>query len=638
MLVERAPFFVLPALHERVESAEVVRGIFAEVAPDAVVVEFPSSLERYWRRAVERLPEISFVTYDDSQGRGVYAAVQPADPFVEATRLAIERELPWRCGDLDLDGYGDYADAVPDAYAIARLGAQAYFERLCAAERPRDDRDVLRESSMAFHAQRLRAEGAAKILIVCGAHHLEGLLDELGREQATPLTPPVRRETRVIHPHPDTLADVLGELPFTIAAWEAQRSGVEAVEEEPLDTGKQAGPFRVLSGNRAEASTIEPIVARAAARAGTPFDRQKVHRALLLAAEEALRRTMPDEDVQPWHRRNLARYSRNLALASGRLLPDLFDLIVAARGCVSENFAYELLQLSRAYPAQREAATDVPTVRLDAEDVWSGTRRVRLRPLHRRAKSGSWDRLSRRRKQERFPGEWTTELDGDAICSYPPEDLVIEDFGLYLRKRGKAMLSEERSRTLPFSTSILDGIDVRETIRNWSEGRLYVKESGRAPGEVGAVVLVFDEDATRYPYEQTWLGEHDQESDMAFYSTDPTQAVVGPGICRVTYGGLMLTHPPRRTADVWTDPDYAIAESRAEVLLLAALDYAIEPIVVYAAARPPRAALMQLGARLGLKILFLPLGTLSPATLRKIRVMHILSGHEKRSIADEYIR
>lgn len=124
---------------------------------------------------------------------------------------------------------------------------------------------------------------------------------------------------------------------------------------------------------------------------------------------------------------------------------------------------------------------------------------------------------------------------------------------------------------------------------------------------------------------------------MAFFCTEPAQGIVGPGICRVTYGGFLLSYPCRRMADVWTDPDYQFAETRAEVLLLAALDYCTEQMVVHVGPRPPRSIVYQVAARLGLKILHLPLGTVSPTTLRRIRVMHILSGHEKRNIAKNYI-
>src|SRR6185295_11667623 len=137
-----------------------------------------------------------------------------------------------------------------------------------------------------------------------------------------------------------------------------------------------------------------------------------------------------------------------------------------------------------------------------------------------------------------------------------------------LRRRGKSVLSEERARTVPFTTSVLDGIDVRETIRNWHDGRIMVRELGRAPGEVGSVVVIFEDEplgeAPRFPYLQTWHGEHAQESDMAFYCTDPAQGVVGPGICRAAYGGFLLSYPPRRMADVWTDADYRLARTKAE--------------------------------------------------------------------------
>lgn len=124
---------------------------------------------------------------------------------------------------------------------------------------------------------------------------------------------------------------------------------------------------------------------------------------------------------------------------------------------------------------------------------------------------------------------------------------------------------------------------------------------------------------------------------MAFYSTEPAEGVVGPGICRVTYGGLALCMPPRRMRDVWSDPDYRGAESKPEILLMAALDYARENTVVYAAPRAPRARMFRLAARFGLRILYVPLGSLAPSTLRKIRVMHILAGRSKRSIAGDYI-
>ncbi len=107
---------------------------------------------------------------------------------------------------------------------------------------------------------------------------------------------------------------------------------------------------------------------------------------------------------------------------------------------------------------------------------------------------------------------------------------MIEEYGRFLKKKAKALLSEERVRVEPFTTSILDGIDIRETIRNWHASKIYVRKADRLAGEVGAVVVIFDEDREdRYQYLTTWLGEHQNESDMAFYSTYPFDNIVGPG-------------------------------------------------------------------------------------------------------------
>ena len=165
------------------------------------------------------------------------------------------------------------------------------------------------------------------------------------------------------------------------------------------------------------------------------------------------------------------------------------------------------------------------------------------------------------RKKEKVPGEWASQLNGNSICSYPPEDLLIEDYGRFLKKKGKSILSEERVRVEPFTTSLLDGIDLRETIRNWHEGKIYVRQFQKIHGEVGSVVVIFDEDRDdRYPYITTWLGEHQNESDMAFYSTFPFDNLVGPGIGR---------------GRVWRVPDEPAAA--AHVRCLAAIRTTISP-------------------------------------------------------------
>ena len=215
---------------------------------------------------------------------------------------------------------------------------------------------------------------------------------------------------------------------------------------------------------------------------------------------------------------------------------------------------------------------------------------------------------------------------------------MIEDYGRFLKQKAKSMLSAERSRTQVFTTSLLDGIDLRETIRNWHEGKIYVREFSKIAGEVGSVVVIFDEDGgNHYAHTTTWLGENQNESDMAFYSTPPFERMVGPGIGRAEYGGFLMTLPPRRMFDVWSDPDYAAAETKSEVLLLAGLDYSVRRHVVYVAAKPPRSIFRNIAGRMGRSILYVPIGSLSPAKMKKLRVVHVLDSHTRRDTAKEYI-
>ena len=340
-------------------------------------------------------------------------------------------------------------------------------------------------------------------------------------------------------------------------------------------------------------------------------------------------------ELAPWQRRQASRFLERLVRIDGMIAPSLFDLIAAARGVVDDNFAYEIWRLGVTPRYHAPRSSDL--LELRAEQVFASTRLLRLRQRYEREKRRLVPRAWKQRPPRDLRG-WAAQLDGDAICSYPPEDIVIEDYGRFLRQKARTMLGEERSRVEPFTTSVLDGIDLRETIRRWHEGRLWVRETERVAGNAGAVVVIFDEDPRdRYSWLTTWLGEHSNESDMAFYSTPPFDNLVGPGIGRAEYGGFLMTLPPGRLMDVWTDPDYDFAETKAERLLLAALDYSLDRLVVYAAARPPRAIFRQIAARLGRQIVYIPLGALSPEKLRKIRVLHVLDSHERRRIASRYI-
>ena len=152
--------FVVPVLHERLESAVAVRRALALLAPEAVAVEVPSSLSRIWARAIDRLPAISVLLYETAAGDTIYLPVHPADPAVEASRWARERGLPLACVDLDVDGYADHRDPLPDPYAMTRIGLSAFCDAVRKAALPADAVDARREAAMAFNVRALAAAGA----------------------------------------------------------------------------------------------------------------------------------------------------------------------------------------------------------------------------------------------------------------------------------------------------------------------------------------------------------------------------------------------------------------------------------------------------------------------------------------------
>jgi hypothetical protein len=106
---------------------------------------------------------------------------------------------------------------------------------------------------------------------------------------------------------------------------------------------------------------------------------------------------------------------------------------------------------------------------------------------------------------------------------------------------------------------------------------------------------------------------------------------------RATYGGFMLTYPPGRLYDVWQDSDYRMARTKPEVLLMAAVDYSVDKLVVHVGPHPPASRIRDYAAARGRKIVHLPLGSLSPVSIKKVRVVHILAGRDKREIAKDYV-
>ncbi len=593
---------LFPILHGRMEFAAELRRQFKSYRPDILAVEYPDTLEERILQGVERLPFLSVVHYEEEDGAFTYVLLEPNDALVEAVRLALSHGIPVHFVDRDTEGYPVDFSPMPDSYAVRRIGHFAYCEacRRIHKDDERSPEDILREKTIAYHLQMLSEQGE-RILFVGGLFHLPGLLEALEQKQTQVIGRRQRKGVGLAHLHAESSREVMSEMPYLVAAYEHARG---------------------LEDERA-------------------LDRLQVHRRIIEEARKNHWRNNKEE-INPGQIRILNRFARNYALLSGGLVPSFYQLVVAARAAVDDNFAYEVWDKGSMYPWQTEQPA-LPVLRLSGEDLFLDQKRIRF---HRRLKTMRRRLVPvpvKRRRRERYPGEWRSKIRDFAICSYPPEDLAVEGYGQYLKKKALEIKSEENTRVVPFVSSMLDGLDIRETIRDWPRGTIYVKEERPLKGKVGSVVVIFDPDfpdengEENFPWKVTWLGEHEQESDMAFYSTPAGEIMDGPGISRCQYGGFMLTYPPMRVYDIWKDSFFHMARNKPERLLMAALDYSLEKHVVYVAAAPPSGWCLSMASRLGKKVLYLPIGTFSPVTVKKIRRFHVLDGHHVRRYARNYI-
>ncbi|MGE5841613.1 MAG: hypothetical protein ACM335_05000, partial [Deltaproteobacteria bacterium] len=396
---------IVPILHNRMEFALEVRRQFEEFKPDRVAVEYPATLGDLILKGIARLPLLSAVHYQEPDGTFVYLLLEPTDGQVEALRLAAQSNLETFFVDRDTEGYPIDRSRMPDSYAVTRIGhflyCQAYLET--AKEETTPPQDRLREKTMAYHLQAL-SETSGRVLFVCGLYHLPGILRALERPQTEVIGRRHREGAGLAHIDESSSREVLEEMPFLIARYERFRT--EGGGEEP--------------------------------------DRMRIHHRLIQQARSSHWKNSKEELTRS-QVKVLHKFARNYAFITGGLVPSFYQLVVAARGAADDNFAYELWDRGSEYPWQSEKP-ELPVLRLSGEDLFLDQKRIRF---HRRLKTFRRRLVSvpvKKKIREKKPGEWEKTFDKVFICSYPPEDVVIEGYGRHLQEKALRIKTEETAR------------------------------------------------------------------------------------------------------------------------------------------------------------------------------------------------
>ncbi|MGH7256694.1 MAG: hypothetical protein ACREI3_13065, partial [Nitrospirales bacterium] len=272
-----------------------------------------------------------------------------------------------------------------------------------------------------------------------------------------------------------------------------------------------------------------------------------------------------------------------------------------------------------------------------------------------------WRSLELRPKPTRPQSRsWALQWNPFRQCSWPPEDTRIESFTGHVREQARAILGADLARIEKFTTSVKDGIDLRETLRHWPAsvrpGRagsspsapfrsrtrmeIYVREIPPARGLVEVVVFLFETpaDPETYRWRATWYAEHAQESTLSFFATPFQEDMTGPGIARARYGGAMFLFPPRPIPNIWEDRRLAFTRTLEERLLAAAALHSREPHIALVSPVAPRAAWRRIARRFQRHLVVIPLSRFSGQTVERLRHFHVLNGHEVRSYAARFIR
>ena len=326
------------------------------------------------------------------------------------------------------------------------------------------------------------------------------------------------------------------------------------------------------------------------------------------------------------------------------MTPDLITIVTAAKQILGDQYALHVAELANRYPYTsidpsladdlQEVTLGIDQARLPDGEIVSLVNRLPGPPI-------TWCTLQLQRRPSADEREhWKYKWNPYRQCSYPPEDERIENFRTRVFDRAKAIIGNDLARTEKFTTSVKDGIDIRDTLRHWYEKQIYVKVVPPSRGTLDACVMLFDSpaDPRDYPWRTTWFAEHQQESTLALYATNFQEELVGPGIGMSIYGGAMFLFPPVAIPDVWSDPRLDYTETLEERLIAAACFHSRGREIALVSSLPPGGGWRRLARRHKKQLIHVPLGSFSDEQVQQLRMVHVLNGSEVRSYAEEFIR
>lgn len=608
---------VLPIVHGSGDFAWEVRRIMSEGQFDCVAVPLPASFQREVEQAIHDLPVPSMVlqrelvspaaswnpeqSEDPTNEQLSYVPIDPCQPVIAALRNAMGERIPRRFIDMETNRFEVHTKLLPDAYALKKVA----IDQFAAAVAPH----LTAPSSRQWHARiatmawKLRELSVDFRRILFIASILEWpwirqafLSSDLAPSQTEPVADVERYQL-----DPQTYYFLLGELPFITELYERARSELAPDDNLGIDGIKEL-----------------LIAARAAYRADYRGRARKITPKLLSQC---------------------LQYIRNLTLMERYFTPQLTTIVSATKQIAGDGYALHTLETAKRYDYARDLA--LPTARMGLAEVSLPNGVLSKAACRLPGPPVIWKNILLVPKPDRnTQRNWRQKWNPFSQCSWPPEDELIEKFRQTVFDRAKQTIGEDLIKTEKFTSSVKDGIDIRDTVRHWYDGEIYVKVLPPTRGKLDCAVMLFDSpaDPRDYPWRTTWFAEHKDESTLAFYASDFREEPVGPGICLATYGGALFLYPPIAIPDIWNDPTLDFTSTLEERLLAAACKHSDCPHIALVSPGPPGRAWRFLAKRYKKSWIHLPLSRFSDQTVQQLRMVHVLNGKQVRSYAADFIR
>jgi len=168
------------------------------------------------------------------------------------------------------------------------------------------------------------------------------------------------------------------------------------------------------------------------------------------------------------------KYIRNLTLIDHRFSPQLTTIVTAAQQVAGDGYALSVLESAKKYPVTGSLNLPEIGMSIDQAAFPDGS----LYDINNRL-PGPPTVMSEikliPKPDENQKHDWQQRWNPYSQCSWPAEDQTIENFRQTVFDRAQEVLGSDLARTEKFTTSIKDGIDIRDTVRHWYDGEIYVK-------------------------------------------------------------------------------------------------------------------------------------------------------------------